>query len=256
VLRFLGRKLTPALAAEVTTDARRRPEGWRIKHRMGRNHVKCYDEGPVLRVETTINDPVQFRVLGVKDGHRCWCPMRKTVADLYRFYQVVGRASNERYLEALAAAPNHRPGVIALERLCRRRRNQGRWHSRLNPIDGKDVALFRCVLAGEHVNLGFRNTHIQQRLWPRPPLDAIEAKRRCAYVSRQITKLRGHGLIAKVPRHRLYRVTPHRPARHVRRHRHPRSRLRISLRSHRGLNEHSQPHHKLIIPANPANPWG
>jgi hypothetical protein len=59
VLRFLGRKLTPALAAEVTTDARRRPEGWRIKHRMGRNHVKLYDKGPVLRVETTINDPAK-----------------------------------------------------------------------------------------------------------------------------------------------------------------------------------------------------
>jgi hypothetical protein len=55
--------------------------------------------------------------------------MRKTVADLYRFYQV-GRASNERYLEALAAAPDHRQGVIALDRLCRLRRNRGRHHPR------------------------------------------------------------------------------------------------------------------------------
>ena len=56
VLRFLGRRLHPALAAEVGTDARRRPEGWQIKHRMGRNPVKLYDKGPVLRVETTINE--------------------------------------------------------------------------------------------------------------------------------------------------------------------------------------------------------
>jgi hypothetical protein len=208
VLRFLGRKLTPALAAEVTTDARRRPEGWRIKHRMGRNHVKLYDKGPVLRVETTINDPDQFRVLRVKDGHRRWCPMRKSVADLYRFYQV-GRASNERYLEALAAAPNNRPGVVALERLCRPRRNYGRRHPRLSPIDRRHLALFRAVLAGEHVIVGFRNTHIQNRLWAQHPIDRAEARRRCAYVSRQIAKLRGHGLIAKVPRHRLYRVTPY-----------------------------------------------
>jgi hypothetical protein len=208
ILRFLGRKLTPALAVEVTTDARRRPEGWRIKHRMGRNHVKLYDKGPVLGVETTINDPGQFRVLRLKDGHRSWCPMKKGVADLYRFYQV-GRASNERYLEALAAAPDHRHGVIALDRLCRPRRNHGRQHPRLNPIDNKDLTLFRAVMAGEHVIVGFRNTHIQKRLWHRPPLDPIEAKRRCAYVSRQIAKLRGHGLIAKVPRHRLYRATPY-----------------------------------------------
>ena len=144
VLRFLGRKLTPTLAAEVNTDARRRPEGWRIKHRMGRNHVKLYDKGPVLRVETTINRPDQFRVLRVKDGHRAWCPMKKGVADLYRFCQV-GRASNQRYLEGLAAAPDHRPGVVALDWLCRPRRNRGRHHPRLNPINNKDLALFRAV---------------------------------------------------------------------------------------------------------------
>jgi hypothetical protein len=208
VLRFLGRKLHPALAAEVGTDARRRPEGWRIKHRMGRNSVKVYDKGPVLRVETTINDHAQFRVLRVQDGHRKWCPMKKGVADLYRCYQV-GRASDERYLEALAAAPDHRQGLVALERLCRPRRNHGRRHARLNPIDPKDLALFRAVLAGEHAIVGFRNTQTQRRLWRNPPADEVEAKRRCAYVSRQIAKLRGHGLIAKVPRHRLYRPTPY-----------------------------------------------
>lgn len=37
VLRFLGRKLHPAREAEVASDARRRPKGWRVKHRMGRN---------------------------------------------------------------------------------------------------------------------------------------------------------------------------------------------------------------------------
>ncbi|MDP9389159.1 MAG: hypothetical protein M3Q48_14885 [Actinomycetota bacterium] len=57
VLRFLGRKLHPALAAEVTSDARRRPEGWRVKHRMARNSIKVYDKASVVRVETTINDP-------------------------------------------------------------------------------------------------------------------------------------------------------------------------------------------------------
>jgi hypothetical protein len=35
----------------VGTDARRRPQGWRIKHRMGRNSIKLYDKGPVLRTK-------------------------------------------------------------------------------------------------------------------------------------------------------------------------------------------------------------
>lgn len=62
VLHFLGRKLHPQLAAEVVTDAKRRPEGWRIKHRLARNSVKVYDKVSVLRVETTINNPHEFRV--------------------------------------------------------------------------------------------------------------------------------------------------------------------------------------------------
>ncbi len=175
---------------------------------MDRNHVKLYDKGPVLRVETTINDPVQFKVLRVKDGHRQWCPVRKTVADLYRFYQV-GRASNQRYLDALAAAGDYRQGVIALDRLAVPAATGNDNTPASNPIDNKDLVVFRAVLAGEHLIIGFRNTHIQARLWPRPPTDPVEAKRRCAYVPRRLSTLRGHGLIAKVPRHRLYRVTPY-----------------------------------------------
>jgi hypothetical protein len=78
VPRFLGRKMHPALAVEVGTDTRRRPEGWRVKHRMERNSIKMYDKASVLRVETTINNPTQFRVLRANDdaSHQ-WRPMRK-----------------------------------------------------------------------------------------------------------------------------------------------------------------------------------
>jgi hypothetical protein len=208
VLRFLGRKLHPALAVEVTSDARRRPEGWRVKHRMAANSIKCYDKANVLRVEVTINDPTQFRVLRIKNGHRVWCPMRKGVANLHRYFEV-GRAANERYLEALAAAHDNTDAIRVLDRHCRPIRNRGRQHPRLNPIGGDDLALFRAALAGEHLINGFRNTHLQARLYTRPPRDDTEAKRRCAKTSRLITKLRGHGLVAKVPRRRLYRVTPY-----------------------------------------------
>src|SRR5262249_23498323 len=61
VLRFLGRKLHPALKAEVTSDHKRRPEGRRVKHRVGKNSIKMYDKHSVLRVETTINHPRDFK---------------------------------------------------------------------------------------------------------------------------------------------------------------------------------------------------
>jgi hypothetical protein len=208
VLRFLGRKLHPALAAEVTSDARRRPEGWRIKHRMARNSIKVYDKASVLRVETTINDPTQFRVLRVKNGRRVWCPMRKGVANLHRYYQV-GQAANERYLDALAAAHDHRAGVAVLERHTRPVTNRGRRHARLHPVDPDELALFRAALAGEHAIAGFRNADLTGRLYDHPATTEIETRRRCQRVSRLITKLRGHRLVAKIPRRRRYRVTPY-----------------------------------------------
>jgi hypothetical protein len=44
VVPFLGRKLHPLVQAEVTTDAKGRPEGWRVKHRLARNWIKVYNK--------------------------------------------------------------------------------------------------------------------------------------------------------------------------------------------------------------------
>jgi hypothetical protein len=209
-LHFLGRKLHPSLQAEVLTEAKRRPEGWRVKHRLARNWVKVYDKASVLRVETTINNPREFRVLRVVETpegrQRRWCEMRKGVANVWRYFQV-GMGSNRRYLDALAGATFQGEGIAALDALCRPRTRDGRHYARFNPLGPADLALFRAVLAGEHVITGFRNADLTARLYRRPPQDRDEAHRRCERVSRLITKLRGHGLVAKVPRARLYRPT-------------------------------------------------
>jgi hypothetical protein len=213
VLGFLGRKLHPSLQAQVVTDTKRRPQGWRVRHRMAANWVKVYDKASVLRVETVINNPREFRIQRwVTDSsgrrERRWCPMRKGVSDLWRTYQV-GIAANHRYLEALAAAPLKGEGVAVLDALCRPRTNHGRRYARFNPLNPADLALFRAALAGQHAIGGFRNADICRRLYRQPPADRDEAHRRCERVSRLIVKLRGHGLVAKIPRARRYRVTRH-----------------------------------------------
>ena len=237
VLRFLGRKLHPALKAEVLTEAKHRPEGWRIKHRLARNWVKVYDKASVLRVETTINNPSEFRVLRVfTDEHgrreRRWCPMRKGVANLWRYYQV-GAGANRRYLDALAAAIPQGEGVAALDALCRPRTKRGHHYARFNPISRTDLALFRAVLAGEHTIVGFRNHDLAARLYHHPPADNDEAHRRCERISR---------LIAQTPRPRPHRQSatmpslpghPLRLPRHERRHRRSRPPLPDQLPRHR-----------------------
>ena len=212
VLHFLGRKLNGNLAKAVETSTRRRPEGWRVKHRLGRNSIKVYDKASVLRVETTVNNPSEFRVLRRVEmkGRRSlrWCAMNKGVANAWRYYQV-GAQANHRYLDALSAVQHKGEAVAAIEGLCRSHVRDGRRHGRFNPLTAPDLDLFRAVLAGEHAIRGFRNRDLARRLYPRPPATHEEHRRRCQRVSRLIAKLRGHGLVAKVPHQRLYRPTRH-----------------------------------------------
>ena len=180
---------------------------------MGPNWIKMYDKASVLRVETVINHPRAFRILRrVTDERgrreRRWCPMRKGVSDLYRNFQV-GMGANQRYLQALAAAPLKGEGVATLDALCRPRTRRGRTVARFSALNPADLALFRAALAGQHTMNGFRNADLVARLYRRRAHDRDEAHRRCERVSRLIVKLRGHALVAKVPRARLYRVTPY-----------------------------------------------
>jgi len=107
----------------------------------------CYDKANVLRVEVTIDDPAQFRVLGDNSGHRTWCAMRKAIANLHRYFEV-GRAANEHCLEALGAATDNTDATRITDRHCRPIRSRGRQHPRLNPVGNHDLALFRAAHAG------------------------------------------------------------------------------------------------------------
>ena len=72
---------------------------------MKSNSIKMYDKHSVLRVETTINDPHEFKIYkeSGKDKDKKWVPMGKTIANLYRYAQV-SQAANRRYLDAVSFA--------------------------------------------------------------------------------------------------------------------------------------------------------
>jgi hypothetical protein len=93
VMRFLGGKVHGAFRGEIVSDFKDRPEGVRLKHRVGDNSVKLYDkQGSNLRVETTMNDPAGFKVYRRReadpDGPLAWRPLRRGIADLHRRAQV------------------------------------------------------------------------------------------------------------------------------------------------------------------------
>lgn len=211
VMRFLGRKLHPSFQGEVVSDFKARPEGIRIKHRVGQNSVKAYDkQGSVLRVETTINDPGGFKVFRTKEGESRgkpeWLPMRKGIADLHRRAQV-SQASNERYIEALAAVDQETPFGDLLDAVSRPVTWNGARVRGLRPWAADDLALVRAVSRGEFCLNGFRNRDLQPLLYETPAASPKERRRRSGRVSRLLRLLRAHGLIRKLPKSHRYKLS-------------------------------------------------
>jgi hypothetical protein len=128
VLRFLGKpvpasgKVPHHYRHEVSSNVKERLEGVRIKHWVNRNSLKMYDKISVLRAETMVREPGEFKVYraaeGDPEGPKQWRQMRKGIADLQRRAEV-SQAANARYLEALAAVHDVTPLRQLVEPLCR-----------------------------------------------------------------------------------------------------------------------------------------
>ena len=211
ILTFLGRRLHPRFEGEVLTDCKKgRCPGARIKHRVKNNWLKMYDKfGQVLRLETVINNPREFKVRRwrTRAGHRqlVWCPMNKGVSNFFRYRQVAA-AANQRYLAALAVVADPATAYRQVEHLAEPKVVQGRSHAGFNPARRLDVRLFAAVLRGEHLLQGFRNAAIRLLLYGEAK-DPSARRRHSAAVGRLLKRLHVRGLLAKVPRTRRWRVT-------------------------------------------------
>jgi hypothetical protein len=212
VLRFLGRNVPLSgksrFAGQVLSDLKARPEGLRIKHRVGRNSLKMYDKfGRGLRVETTINECEDFYVFrraeGDPEGEKKWRALRRGLADLPR-RAAVSRAANQRYLVALAAVKDTTPLGELTAALCRPVCRGGRRYRALNPFSPADSTLLEALQRGEWTVSGLRNRDLRRALYPRQG-SADEERRRAARVSRLLALLRAHGILRKAGRsHRYY----------------------------------------------------
>jgi hypothetical protein len=208
VMHFLGRKPHHAFAGEVTIDSKKRAEGCRVRFRLKANAVKFYDHANVSRVEATINNPRDFKVLRSPadrtDEEPRWRPMTKSVANFWR-YAEVAHAANGRLLNALARVPLK--GEASREPDALYRPATATRVAAFNPVHPDTATLFAAVLSGDFAINGFRDRDLQGKLYPAAAKDAEETKRQTHRISRLIAKLRGHGLITKVKNSRLYRLT-------------------------------------------------
>lgn len=221
VMRFLGQKI-PASGAvhghftgEVTTTLKRRPEGVCVRHAVNGNSIKTYSGPGFIRVETTMNDPHDFKVYRTKEndpeGEQAWRQLRKGVADLQR-RATVCQAANNRYAEGLAAVKEQTPLKEWTEPLCQRtlapgKNPQQRRVRGLNPLSAADAELLEVILDPKFTVNGLRNRDVVQMLYAKPATEPQEERRRSSRVTRLLRLLRAHGLLQKVPKSHRYQVS-------------------------------------------------
>jgi len=218
VMRFLGRKVTTSggvpgqFKGEIISDLKQRPEGIRVKHSLNSNSLKFYDkQGSVLRVETTIVRPEEFKVYrrpeSQSDGDKRWLELRRGVADSERRAQV-SRAANKRYLEALAATTASTTLFEATRRVCRHTTWKHRRHRALQPLSEADCQLLQAVSRGEFSLRGFRARDLIEHLDLPRSRSRAQARKNSAAIGRRLRILRAHHLVRKLGRSHRYLVTP------------------------------------------------
>lgn len=207
VMTFLGRKMHGAFQGEVVSDIKKRQQGIRIKHRMQSNIIKMYDKSSVLRVETTINDPHEFKILkqvSSEEGEVMrWVKMGKSIANLYRYAQLC-RGSNTRYLNAVANAVPTGEIIEELEKICSKTTYKDREYTGFNALSSETCAIFLAIMNGaNHIN-GFTNKDIRIQLFS--SANAVDKSVRNK-TTRILAKLKAHKLISKVPHSFKYKVS-------------------------------------------------
>ncbi len=216
VLRFLGHKVQANgrvhgnHQGEILSSLKHRPEGLRLKHQANGNSVKLYDkQGSVLRVETTLNRPHQFRVYRASERdpeqRKRWQVLRKSVGDLHRRAEIC-EAINGRYLEALASVRVGASAGQVAQAVCRPVTKQGRRYRGLNPWAAQDAAVLEVIARGEWTVSGFRNRDVRAALYP-DRVGATERRRQSSRVTRALARLRAHRIIRKINGSYRYQLT-------------------------------------------------
>lgn len=207
VFTFLGRKPNPRFQGEAVSDFKDRPVGCRVKFKLKSNSIKMYDKCSVLRVETTINDPREFKIFGTVHHHdgsvsKQWKPMGKSIANLYR-YAEISKSSNARFLDAMVDIVPVKSTLKEVEDICSGKKVNGKRVTGFNVWAPEVVSIMETVCDGRFLVKGFRNIDIRRIVLP----EIKDQKKQSSKMSRILKKLRQHGLIKKVPKSRCYHVT-------------------------------------------------
>ena len=186
-------------------------DGMRVRHYVDGNSVKVYNQHNVLRFETTVNNPGKYKIhrlpqnAGESDGKK-FLPMRKGIADI-NVRATISSERNSAFVEQLATVSDKTPFAETIKDVTRPVAGINKKKVRALNITGKDRELLRAV-SDPAFNAGsITNKALQKALVGTDWANGMTDKKLSAKISRQLSLLRSHGIIKKLPKQHRYMLT-------------------------------------------------
>lgn len=216
VLRYMGKPVSPngqphpLAEPELMSRLSEWYDGKRVRHWLNQNSVKIYNEQNVLRVETTLNNPGDFRIWRHSDKKpdepKKRLPMRKGIADIPQRAQISADI-NRRVSEQLAGMETTTPIKDQLINLTRPVHKNGR-KARALDLFGKDRELLLALSDPAFALNGITNKKLQELLRASAWANGKSGNALSGRISRHLRILRAHGILRKMPNQNRYLLTP------------------------------------------------
>ena len=216
VLKYMGKPVKkngqphPLSNPELLTKLSTWHDGMRIRHYLDNNSVKVYNQQNVLRIETTMNNPQKYLVQRHTEGDektnsKKLLPMRKGIADI-NLRAKVSAERNKSFAEQLATVSDKTPVSKIFENVTHSVSRNGKKFRSLD-ITGKDKEFLRAI-SDPAFNAGaITNKGLQEKLIGLEWAKGLSGKKLSSKISRQISLLRSHGVIRKLPNQHKYALT-------------------------------------------------
>ncbi len=213
IYSFFGRNISRIhkfTKGEIVSDLRNRYQGYRIKFKINNNQVKMYDKGNNLRIEVTINNPRDFKILKDKEvivNHKKietikqWVPMGKSIANLYRYVEI-SKSITKRYIDALPETDLDTLPLKEINNISSKKEVNGRNYSAFNILNEETLKVFKTISNGKYLINGFTNKMIRKGIY-----SDSETKQNINRTTRLLSKLKAHGIIKKVAKKNKYYLT-------------------------------------------------
>ena len=213
IYSFFGRNISRIhtfTKGEIVSDLRHRYQGYRIKFKINNNQIKMYDKGNNLRIEVTINNPRDFKVMKEKEviiEHekletvKKWVPMGKSISNLYRYVEI-SKSITKRYIDALPDIDLEKPTLKEIKNVSEKIEVNNKTITGFNLLSNETLKLLQVISNGKYLINGFTNKSIRKEIFDESDSQYIINK-----TTRLLYKLKCHGIIKKVARKNKYYLT-------------------------------------------------